>query len=188
MNSVFAILPQFVVSKIQRTDSVVHYSGVVKNLATFSKAKPGWIVVICIDENRFVEGKFTDVNLPNYQVTIDVSDLASQDYLRVGEEYPLLDGYWGELVELVFNNSIIWKRVKFESKDSTVYHPDGRVEILKGGWNHEHCKICFQNISMFEADDQFGYVNQKDDWLCESCYQKYAANKSLDFVKLDQIF
>ncbi len=141
-----------------------------------------------VSENQFIKGKLTEIESEDFQATIEVSDPKLQDYFVSGAEYALLNAYWGELATLVLDNSIVWNSVKFEPKDSVVYHPDGRVENVKGGWDHEHCRICFQNISLFEADNQFGYVNQNDDWLCESCYQKYVANKSLGFINLGQMF
>ena len=188
MDSAFTALPQFEIVQIEKKNSVTKYSGVVKNFVSFTKAESGWIVVICTNQNNFIKGRFSEVNLQDFQVTIEVSDIDSQVYLEVGKVYPLLDGYWGELTELVFDNSIIWERRKFEPRDSTVHYPDGRVEIAQGGWDHEHCKICSQNISTFETDENYGYVNQSDNWLCETCYQNYVSKKSLDFIYLNQLF
>ena len=129
MDSAFTALPQFEILKIEKDNSVIKYLGVVKNLVSFTKAESGWIVVICANQNNFIEGRFSEVNLRDFQVTIEVSNIDSQEYLEVGKDYPLLDGYWGELRELVFDNSIIWERRKFEPHDSTVHYPDGRVEI-----------------------------------------------------------
>jgi hypothetical protein len=188
MNLIFATLPQFEISEIKETGSVIKCSGIIKNLATLLRARSGWIVTICVNQNEFIKGKFSEINSQNFQATIDVSNLYSQGYLVVGKDYPLLDGYWGDLVELVFNNSITWKQVKFEHHDSTAHYPDGKVEIIKGGWDHEHCQICSQTISTFEKDNNYGYVNQDDNWLCESCYQRYVLKKSLDFINLNQVF
>jgi hypothetical protein len=188
MNSAFTALPQFEIVQIEKSNSVIKYSGIVKNLVSFTKTKSGSIAVICANQNNFIEGRFSEVNLQDFQVTIEVSDVDSQKYLEIGKDYPLLDGYWGELTELVFDNSIIWKRHKFEPHDSTVHYPDGRVEIAKDGWDHEHCRICLQKISTFETDKNYGYVNQSDHWLCESCYQNYVLKKSLDFIYLNQLF
>jgi hypothetical protein len=188
MKTFFTALPQFEIIRVEKIGSVLKIAGVIKNVGSISRLKPGSIVTIVAPENQFIVGRFSEIIVEKFQASIEFSDPKFQDYFVGGTEYPLLDAYWGELATLVLDNSIIWKRVKFEPKDSILYHPDGRVENVKGGWDHEHCRICFQNISLFEAENQFGYVNQKDDWLCESCYQKYAANKSLGFINLDQMF
>ena len=187
MNALFTTLPQFELLRVEKTGSGIKYSGVIKNVVALDKAKPGWIVTI-VAENEFIKGKFLEIHSESFQASIESSNLESQNYLRVYRTYPLLDGYWGGLAELVLNPSMVWKKMKFESHDTNTYYPDGRVEFVKDGWDHEHCQICFQNISTFEEGEHFGYVNQNDDWLCESCYQKYVASKSLSFINHDQLF
>jgi hypothetical protein len=44
--------------------------------------------------------------------------------------------------------------------------------VVPGGWDHEHCRLCWERISDIEAGKNFGYTDGKD-WLCESCYEKY---------------
>ena len=34
--------------------------------------------------------------------------------------------------------------------------------IIPGGWDHEHCALCWQTISCEAEDDQLGYMNGKD--------------------------
>jgi hypothetical protein len=188
MSSVFAKLPQFEISQVEKVGSFIKYSGLLKNTSTFAKAKPGWVVVICLESNRFLEGRFSVINSSTFQAVIDVSDEHVPISLVVGNEYPLLAGYWGILAELVLNDSTIWKKIKFEPHDSTVRYPDGRVKIVKDGWDHEHCRICFQTISSVEVDNEDGYVNEEGDWLCKSCYQNYVVKRSLGFINLGQMF
>jgi hypothetical protein len=188
MNAAFITLPQCEIFDIEKTETAIKLSGVLKNVASLSRAMTGWVVMICVPENKFIRGKLNELNSDNFQVSVEVSNLEFQDYFSVGDIYPLLDGYWGDLAKLVFDDSLIWQKVKFEAQDSIVYHPDGTVETVQGGWDHEHCRICLQNISNFEAANHYGYVNQDADWLCESCYQKYVTNKSLGFINLDQVF
>ena len=188
MNSAFSTLPQFEISQFEITDTVARCSGVIKNIATLSNAESGERVTICVNQNKFIWGRLSEINLQSFQTTVDVSFVVSREYLEICRVYPFLSGYWGDMAELVFDNSIIWKRVKFKPHDSTRYHPDGRVEIVKGGWDHEHCQICKQTISTYENDDHYGYANQDDNWLCDSCYHKYVLKKSLDFIILDQVF
>jgi hypothetical protein len=187
MNALFTTLPQFELLRTEETSSGTKCSGVIKNVVTLEKAKPGWIVTI-VAKDEFINGKLLEIHSESFQASIESSNLESKNYLRVGETYPLLDGYWGGLAELVLSPSIVWKKMRFEPHDSEALFPDGRVEIVEDGWDHEHCQICFQNISTFEEDEHFGYANQNDDWLCESCYQKYVVSKSLSFINLDQLF
>lgn len=189
MKITFATLPQFKVLEIKRTNSVTRCSGIIKNIVSLSKAKPEWIVTICASQNKFIQGRFSEIDSKTFHVTIDLINLESPNNIIIGNNYPLLDGYWGNLVELVLNTSIIWKRVKFEPSDSIIHHPDGRVEIVKDGWEHEHCEICSQTISQYKMNkNSYSYVSKKDNWLCESCYEKYVQEKSINFINLNQLF
>lgn len=189
MKITFATLPQFEVLEIKRIDSVTRCSGIIKNIVSLSKAEPEWIVTIYVNQSKFIQGRFSEVDSKTFHVTIDLINLGYSNNIVVGNNYPMLDGYWGDLAELVFNTSTVWKRVKFEPRDSIVHHLDGKIEIVKGGWEHEHCEICSQTISQYESNNNsYGYVNQKDNWLCQSCYEKYVQEKSLNFINRNQLF
>ena len=41
-------------------------------------------------------------------------------------------------------------------------------------------KYALREISEYE--NPYGYQDQDDQWLCETCYQKYVVPKSLDFI------
>jgi hypothetical protein len=48
-------------------------------------------------------------------------------------------------------------------------------ELVKGGWNKEHCAIC--RWELFESDDPshgVGFTNGRD-WVCTECHQKFIA-------------
>jgi hypothetical protein len=49
-------------------------------------------------------------------------------------------------------------------------HGDGFV--VSGGWNHAHCKLCWETISTHEGYKHFGYTDGSD-WVCQDCYEKY---------------
>lgn len=44
--------------------------------------------------------------------------------------------------------------------------------LVKDGWDHEHCFLGFESISLDEEDMNEGYTDGKD-WLCENCYKTY---------------
>jgi hypothetical protein len=50
-----------------------------------------------------------------------------------------------------------------------------KENIIHDGWNHEHCRLCWKTISPQASDEHMGYVD-KDDWLCESCWERYIAD------------
>lgn len=46
-------------------------------------------------------------------------------------------------------------------------------DFLEKGWNHDHCEICSIRLSESEyAIEQFGYVNESEDWICHECFGK----------------
>jgi hypothetical protein len=63
------------------------------------------------------------------------------------------------------------ERRRFLPTDSIRYHPDGSEERIAGGWDHEHCRLCWET---FDAETPFAYVSG-DDWLCGECYDDYIA-------------
>jgi hypothetical protein len=174
-------------------NGVSHYvtlkcSGTFQNFKELQKTKVGWIVYIYLDQNTIIRGRFIEVNSGTGSGAIITSNYFSRSLFNFGSTYPLLDGYWGERVKIVLDASRKWKRVKFKPRDGIMHYNDGRVEEIKGGWDHEHCKICWQTISAFEDEENFGYVDQADIWLCQSCYKKYKIPKSITFVNLNQVF
>ncbi len=60
--------------------------------------------------------------------------------------------------------------------------PEGAVQtgVQAGGWDHEHCEICNGRIS--EDDYSFGYVDEREHWLCPPCYERWAVPRSLVFL------
>jgi len=59
--------------------------------------------------------------------------------------------------------------------DSPFY---GYPKVVKAGWDHEHCEYCWNHID----SQNMGHVNPDDDWVCESCFQKYVATHNLAFI------
>ena len=57
--------------------------------------------------------------------------------------------------------------------------PQGR--IIPGGWQHEHCAICWATIARYA--ETHGYWSEHDTWICESCYERYVLARSIDFME-----
>jgi len=47
--------------------------------------------------------------------------------------------------------------------------------VIPGGWDHEHCGLCWKKISSEWEGDRSGYTDGKD-WICQECYEKYIAS------------
>jgi len=65
-----------------------------------------------------------------------------------------------------------WQRTHFSPSDSARYSPDGSSETIPDGWDHEHCRLCWET---FDEDTPYGYVEGAD-WLCGKCYDDFIAS------------
>jgi hypothetical protein len=45
-------------------------------------------------------------------------------------------------------------------------------DLVQEGWSHDHCLICFKNISDVKDDqtDDSGYFHNGE-WICEACFK-----------------
>jgi hypothetical protein len=50
------------------------------------------------------------------------------------------------------------------------------AEIVKGGWDHEHCGLCWTEISLAPGNQSAGYTDGKG-WLCIACFEHYIATR-----------
>ena len=72
-----------------------------------------------------------------------------------------------------------WWREAFIPRDTITYDANGRQQVNPGGWDHEHCDMCFDKI---DEQHPLHYANEKCELLCDTCHQKYAVEGSLDFL------
>jgi hypothetical protein len=58
------------------------------------------------------------------------------------------------------------------SFDLTLVDGSGAFQLVKGGWNKDHCVIC--RWELYESQDEHGtgYTNGRD-WVCNECYDKF---------------
>jgi len=70
---------------------------------------------------------------------------------------------------------VIKKDGKGFSFDLALAENSTEFELVKGGWNKDHCAIC--RWELFESDDPIhvvGFTNGRD-WVCTECHQKFIA-------------
>lgn len=115
------------------------------------------------------------------------SNLTPAPDLKIGSEF-VLRCWWGQdQLEIARGIYRPWQRTNFSRKDATRHHwPKGVValsprdearaqeeeEIIKGGWDHEHCRLCWETI---DEDSRYGYLDGTD-WVCITCYDRYIAS------------
>lgn len=85
--------------------------------------------------------------------------------LNVGGHLAVLDGYWGERAELVYNVSITWMPITFKPNEKS---------------DHEHCAILWETIS--DRENTIYYLGNARHPVCADCYQKYINNKDISFI------
>jgi hypothetical protein len=100
---------------------------------------------------------------------------------------PSEDWWTPPQAELVEDRSRQWHLQAFQVSDAVAFRGDGvtvarqkrseepvpnDAQIVLGGWDHEHCALCWRKISLHPGDQASGYTDGKD-WLCASCYEKY---------------
>lgn len=146
----------------------------------------------------FIDGKFEVLNLRRKQAAFFPIEEDMEAHLEVGQTYYCFDGYWAMRAELVLDRSKTWVKIRFEPRDAiecrvdnmrVVTQPGAKVpekvespRIVKGGWDHEHCNICWATIDEFR--NQYAYIDQEKHWLCEDCYNNYYVPQSLHFITI----
>jgi len=49
---------------------------------------------------------------------------------------------------------------------------DAQGTVVEGGWDHEHCALCWVKISAAESDAHEAYSDGIE-WLCDRCYKRF---------------
>ena len=76
-----------------------------------------------------------------------------------------------------------WRFAEWRCRDALVDHgaqtlytgqryDPSKVELVRGGWKHDHCAICWWTL--WETEDPESGTGYTDgiDWLCVECYEK----------------
>jgi len=82
-----------------------------------------------------------------------------------GEVVFAIEGYWGERVEIVVDEDIIWKQCEFHAEKE---------------WDHDHCAICWASIS--EHENTIYFLGNDRHPVCSECYNKHVKTKDISFV------
>jgi hypothetical protein len=183
-------LPAMLVERIEQTANGIRIHGRFDRLdgvrnsgyLRLNRGEYAWAVVEVVDRSKG---------------TVFITDARDPEVrrLRVGERYPWFDDYWrAPLVEAIADEAHIWRQFTFEPSDATQFRqggvmgwqkvaqalPNGAIDlgIKQAGWNHEHCGLCGDRI---DREHPVGYVDEDEQFLCSTCYQKYGATHDLSF-------
>jgi hypothetical protein len=72
-------------------------------------------------------------------------------------------------MDILMDRSRVWKARRFVATDATQVGPDGKTEVVVGGWDHEHCAVCWAKIHE-DAPDGFCPEGK---WMCTECHRQY---------------
>jgi hypothetical protein len=104
--------------------------------------------------------------------------------------FELTEPWWTERqLEVVQDRERDWQRMNFKPSDMLLIHrgpgqgsigrqavpgdePGPGREIVKDGWDHVHCELCFATIAAAGENPHEGYTDGKT-WLCMPCFGKY---------------
>ena len=87
---------------------------------------------------------------------------------------------------LVEGRSRLWRLTSFEPSDALAFESGGQIAVCKrdadddvsgpalvpGGWDHEHCELCWEKIFLIPGTNHSGYTDGRE-WLCVECYEKF---------------
>ena len=129
------------------------------------------------------------------QVTLLINKEDTRDTIRPGVALHWMSSYWQAYhVPMIRDGG--WSRRDFKAEDAIHFEVDGKkgwtsthgtipegakqTHIEPKGWDHEHCEICHGSIGV--GGSSFGYINDKQMWLCPECYERWAVPRSLKFL------
>jgi hypothetical protein len=77
-----------------------------------------WCGAIYLGAGRFIWGRF--IRVDQAQLTCDFlpDDPSEMNLIVEGGSYPYLDGYWGELADLVLDSVRTWREAEFQLPDA----------------------------------------------------------------------
>jgi hypothetical protein len=52
--------------------------------------------------------------------------------------------------------------------------PEAGAELVRDGWDHEHCRLCWETISARPGEAHECFTDGED-WVCGACFRKYIA-------------
>ena len=186
-------LATFTVISVERKGDRASIAG---DLIRPEQLKRRGVVSIWIDLDRAATAKIVALDRPNRRALLDVAATDLHASFIPAARFAVFDSYWLGAVRLVLDQRRSWKQIDFRPRDAFEqpnpgggrmwriatdadrHRTDGR--IVPGGWDHEHCDICWAKVS--ESNQRGAYVDDRDHWLCEMCHSMYVQRGDVGFV------
>jgi hypothetical protein len=158
------MFPTFKINKVIKAEKGIELTGSISS-DSFNGHKwvdDKWVGSLRINDSM-VFGRWHKQN-SDWKFVVDSEDNSKSDF-SVGQEVELIDGYWGERVELVIDKSIKWKETAFSEKGSNT---------------HDHCFFCWATIAEIE-NRQYLLANERLA-VCLNCFENYVRKGNFDFI------
>jgi hypothetical protein len=138
------------------------------------------IVHLFLGHGRFVRGRWYDVSKAKREARFVPDSSRECPAFSPGTQLPFTDGYWGQCAFLALNPDLEWQEAQFTPRDGFVHRPNGKTEFIPGGWDHDHCSICWAKIS--ETQNKTYMRLDDKHCLCGDCYESYVKKRSIGFI------
>ena len=127
-------------------------------------------------------------NITGLEVTFESYNIGEK-MLQVGVSYEFRSWWVLRELKIAQSDASTWRKEEFRTSNAVEFikdghrvrrkqegdeHPEG-AKIVPEGWEHEHCRLCWETISPFGGDERTGYTDGSE-WVCESCFEKYIAS------------
>lgn len=154
-------LPRFRIAEVVREETRVTLRGTVSRT---THGRETWVkdgrVCELMQGSSLMSGRFRRDG-DEWEVVLEhPEDLGDLDGIA---ELDILDGYWAERAELVFDPHLTWTRACW-------------TEELR----HDHCGICWAMIH--PSDHREYYLASDGRVVCVPCHQDYVSRRSLGFI------
>jgi len=131
---------------------------------------------------------------PDEIIEFATCDAEYEPALAPGQLFPYIDSHWqryhGDMIlagrwePRAFTSGParyfrLGKAIGWQTPDAELLEGAVDLGIREGAWDHEHCALCNAHI---DAEHPRGYIDLKENWLCPSCYDRYAVPRDLSFV------
>jgi hypothetical protein len=188
-------LPHFEIESIAKDGKEILLHGCFNHLT--GVADRGWLY-LAREMHRSPEVAHRALDHDSLKAVLHLQEKDVHELLRPGERFPYFHRRWDPRhVSLALNSELAWNKIQVMSDDTgdsssgaSGWQPAGEklivgaqfLESRKDGPDHENCSYCFESLGPNEIETH-GYKNDvHDDWVCQSCFDKYIVPHDLSFL------
>lgn len=158
------MFPKFKIIQIMKNENKLELIGTISS-DSFKDHKwvdDKWVGSLKLNDSIIFGRWYKETN--DWKFIVDKEDIAKANF-AIEQEVELVDGYWGERVELVIDKSIKWREA---------------IYLATGKRDHDHCLICWARIS--EIENKHYLIANEQDAVCSDCFENYIKQVSFDFI------